>query len=79
MGAGWTVNDSNFERLSETANKIRHFRDDTQEVKDFELKLAALMYSFEQMINNQKFDQAYPLITPILACMDNKPCSIIAR
>ena len=72
MGAGWSIKDDGLSRLAVATEKTRDCREDTQEVKDSDTSLAASIYAFEQLINSQKFLQAYDLIPLILECLDTK-------
>ena len=65
IGSGWSVENNNLSHLANAISRIKLERSDIKAAEVSTINLAALMYAFERMINNQDFHQAYDLV-PVL-------------
>ena len=70
VGADWSTNLSELDKLSDVVDAIGMVRSDVQHVRVLDVRLCALMYAFEKLIKRCQFFQAFELVIDVLQCFE---------
>ena len=68
---GWPVSEKDLNRLGEVLDQAKKCRKPLTSVVDTDVKLAALMFSFENFYNRQQYVNALEILPSVLACIEN--------
>lgn len=68
---GWPVTEKDLNQLTEVVVQAKKRREDLIPIIDADIKLAALMFSFEHFFNRQQYTKALEILPSILAYLKN--------
>jgi len=70
VGAGWPIRKDQLCKIEEALIEAQYLRPELLSVTAMDVKLSALMFSFESMYNRQKYSNVLDLLPRILECID---------
>lgn len=72
VGAGWRTGSVQLSQLKEALVEAANFRPELNNVTVTQAELAALTYAVDGMCTRQQYNEAYPLLPPLLARLDQQ-------
>jgi hypothetical protein len=70
IGAGWPVQEKDLGKLDEALISARKYRPALADVSVKDVRMAALMFAFEQFYNKQKYTEALGLLPSMISCIE---------